>query len=795
MDYKLIDIPNYELDEIIIENIDQSEKIIIVVSFIFEKGLDLIIEKLKNIDNPENIIIITSNYLKSTEPKALRKLLELKSIGSKIYLFDSLTSKENFHIKSYYFENENKNFFSCIIGSSNMSFSAFKLSHELNIEIKDKKICKEHKLKMLNLFSHPNLLELSNEVIIDYEKIYDENNNLFKEAESNITDDIKVIPFKEPNIVQKEALEVLKNSRMSGQNKGLVVMATGLGKTILAALDVAEIKPNKILFVAHREEILSQSKNSFKNFIPNKKYGFYKGKNKDTSNEYIFASIQTLGKKSQLEKFKKNEFDYIIVDEFHHVGAKSYKNLVEYFEPKFFLGLTATPNRTDNVDILQFCGGNLLYRKDLIDGVNLKLLSNFNYLGIIDKYVDYTKITWRGKKFDELDLDKNLNTSKRANYIFENWKKHKLTRTLGFCASIKHCNFMRDFFVAKGMRAVSVHSKSETNRAEALKMLIERQIDVIFSVDLFNEGVDIPVVDTIMMLRPTESKIVFIQQFGRGLRKAKGKKIVNVIDFIGNHKSFLEKPAALFDFNTDANSIGKFVLNYKENKLNIPDESRVFYDPETIDFFTEYSLKIKKEEFVKPVLGNYDDNLSSQIHKSFIKSKVGSFVNRGKYKYYSWDYMAGHIRPWYFIDEYNENKGYSNEQFIFVTLKKKENLKEKLRYKDRFKNEKLFSWEAIKGTSENEKNGKAIMNHKKNGNNIHLFVKAHYSQKYFVYCGKINFLTGGGGTSTADYLKHVKDGNKVEDLKPFSADFELETPLQGDIKEEFLRISKLVASN
>jgi len=794
MDYKLIDIPNYELDEIIIENINQSEKIIIVVSFIFEKGLDLIIEKLKNIDNPENIIIITSNYLKSTEPKALRKLLELKSIGSKIYLFDSLTSKENFHIKSYYFENENKNFCSCIIGSSNMSFSAFKLSHELNIEIKDKKICKEHKLKMLNLFSHPNLLELSNEVIIDYEKIYDENNNFFKEAESNIADDIKVIPYKEPNLVQKEALEVLKNSRMSGQNKGLVVMATGLGKTILAALDVAEVKPNKILFVAHREEILNQSKNSFKNFIPNKKYGFYKGKNKDLNNEYIFASIQTLGKKSQLEKFKKNEFDYIIIDEFHHVGAKSYKNLVEYFEPKFFLGLTATPNRTDNIDILQFCGGNLLYRKDLIDGVNLKLLSNFNYQGIIDKYVDYTKITWRGKKFDELDLDRNLNTSKRANYIFENWKKHKLTRTLGFCASIKHCNFMRDFFVAKGIKAVSVHSKSETNRAEAIKMLIERQIDIIFSVDLFNEGVDIPVVDTIMMLRPTESKIVFIQQFGRGLRKADGKKIVNVIDFIGNHKSFLEKPAALFDFNTDANSIGKFVQNYKENKLNIPDESRVFYDPETIDFFTEYSLKIKKEEFVKPVLGNYDDNLTSQIHKSFIKSKVGSLVNQGKYKNYSWDYMAGHIRPWSLLDQYNENNGYSNEQFIFVTLKKKENIDEKLKYKDRFKNEKLFSWEAIKGTSENEKNGKAIMNHKRNGNNIHLFVKAHYLQKYFVYCGKINFLSGGGGTSTIDYLKHVKDGKKVEDLKPFSADFELETPLQGDIKEEFLRISNLISN-
>jgi superfamily II DNA or RNA helicase len=796
MESKLIDIPNNELDEIINQNIEQSEKVLIVVSFIFEKGLGLILDKLKKFHNPSNITIITSNYLKSTEPKALRKLLNLKSLGSKIYLFDSLTSNEKFHIKSYYFENEKNNFFSCIIGSSNMSFSAFKLSHELNIEIRDKKICKEHKDKMSNFLTHINLLEISEEVISDYEKVYDENKNIFRESEDEEGDDITVIPFKEPNVVQEEALKVLKEARNKlGQNKGLVVMATGLGKTILAALDVVQFMPKKILFVAHREEILIQSKNAFKYFMPNKKYGFYKGKNKDTKNDYIFASIQTIGKKSQLEKFKKDEFEYIIVDEFHHVGAKSYKNLVDYFKPKFFLGLTATPNRTDNVDILQFCGGNLLYRKDLIDGVNLKLLSNFDYQGIIDKYVDYTKITWRGKKFDEADLDRNLNTSKRANYIFENWSKHKLTRTLGFCASIKHCNYMRDFFITKGVKAVSVHSKSETNRAEAIKMLSEKKIDILFSVDLFNEGVDIPSVDTIMMLRPTESKIIFIQQFGRGLRKAIGKEVVKVIDFIGNHKSFLEKPAALFNFNTDANSVGKFIQNYKENKLNLPDESRVFYDPETIDFFTEYSLMIKKEEFVKPVLGDYVSDLSSQMHKSFIKSKLGSLVNKGKHPMYSWDYMAGHIRPRLFLDEYKENRGYSNEQFIFVTLKKKGNIKETLKYNDHFENEKLFRWEAVKGTSENEKNGKAIMNHKKNNSSIHLFVKSHYLQKYFIYCGKINFLSGGGGTTTSEYLKHFADEKTVETLKPFSANFELETPLQGDIKEEFLRISKLINVN
>ena len=185
MESKLIDIPNNELDEIINQNIEQSNKVLIVVSFIFKEGLELVFDKLKSFHNPSNITIITSNYLKSTEPKALRKLLELKSLGAKVYLFDSITSRENFHIKSYYFENEDKNFYSCFIGSSNISFSAFKLSHELNIEINDKKICKEHKDKMLNFLSHPNLLEINEEVISDYEKVYgyfiesNKQNNIF----------------------------------------------------------------------------------------------------------------------------------------------------------------------------------------------------------------------------------------------------------------------------------------------------------------------------------------------------------------------------------------------------------------------------------------------------------------------------------------------------------------------------------------------------------------------------------------------------------------------------------------
>ena len=468
-----------------------------------------------------------------------------------------------------------------------------------------------------------------------------------------------------------------------------------------------------------------------------------------------------LEKKKELEKFKPSNFDYIIIDEFHHVGAKSYKSLVNYFKPKFFLGLTATPNRTDNIDILQYCGNNLIYKKDLIDGIKLKLLSNFNYKGIIDKYVDYTKITWRGKKFDEAQLEKSLNKSKRAEYIYKNWLKYKQSRTLGFCASINHCNYMQDYFKSKGVKVLSVHSKSETNRSEAIRQLSEKKIDIIFSVDLFNEGVDIPTVDTIMMLRPTESKIIFIQQFGRGLRRAdaEGKKFVNIIDFIGNHKTFLEKPAALFDFDLSSKEIGSFLKKYKDNSLDLPDESRVFYDPETIDFFKKYSLKMKKEEFVKFEDGDLTQTPESQLHKAFNKTDVyklfkytGKAANPDVYK------MFGHVRP----------KGVK-EQFIFVNLIKTD-FQVEYQYQDYFKSNKLLHWQSTKGTKEDNEAGQAIINHKSTGKDIHLFVRtSSLASRKFLYCGKMNFLNGKGNG-------------------PFDVDFELEVPLPEKVSEEFIRV-------
>ena len=399
---KIIDIPNYKLDEIILEKLSQSEKVTIVVSFFFVSGLKLILNGLNSFEDKSKITILTSNYLKSTQPEALEILLKLKNYGAKVYLYDSLSSGKSFHIKSYGFKLSESNY-SLIVGSSNMSSTALRDGNELNIEDNSASSYESFENLILSIIEDPNTKTLSQDLIEQYKNVYEESENMFIKN-TDFIDEIRPISFKEPNSVQKDALEILEVNREEGVKRGLVVMATGLGKTILSVLDIAKFKAKRILFVAHREEILKQSAETFKKFIPDRTYGFYQSSIKDIKADYLFASIMTIGKKSELEKFDKKQFDYIVVDEFHHAGAKSYRNLLEYFDPKFFLGLTATPNRSDNVDILQFLNNNLIYRKDLIDGVNLEILSKFDYHGINDKYVDYTKITWRGKNLMSLNL-------------------------------------------------------------------------------------------------------------------------------------------------------------------------------------------------------------------------------------------------------------------------------------------------------------------------------------------------------------------------------------------------------
>lgn len=329
MDTKLIKVPEKYLDDYINHFIQKSNKINIAVSFFFKSGLSLIIDALESFSNKENINIITSNYLNSTEPEALWELLNLKNNGAKIYIYDSIKSGKGFHIKCYSFTNEKDKFFRTIIGSSNVSRAAFRDSHEVN-NVSDEKDLQVEISKYFNkLLNDGNCYALTADFIKEYELNYKSENNIF--LNKSLSEDIEVIAYKEPNIIQKDALEIIGSNRELGVKKGLVVMATGLGKTILSALDVSSFKPKKMLFVAHREEILKQSCETFKNFIKQKTFGFYQGEKKESNKDYLFGSIQTIGRKSELEKFRKDEFDYIIIDEFHHTGAKSYKNLIDYF--------------------------------------------------------------------------------------------------------------------------------------------------------------------------------------------------------------------------------------------------------------------------------------------------------------------------------------------------------------------------------------------------------------------------------------------------------------------------------
>lgn len=615
-------IPNQPLDFLINENLITAQEIIISVSFIFKSGLILILQNLEKSAYKSKITIITSNYLKSTEPEALEILLKLKDLGVNVYLYDSITSNRSFHMKSYLFlDNDNQ---TLIVGSSNLSITALRTGQELNLITDELEVVRNYKDIITKLLADPYTKMLSKELIEEYKVLYEQSNHLFNE-------DIVSLSIK-PNIIQLDALEILKAERSLGLTKGLIVLATGLGKTFLSALDAKQFNANKVLFVAHREEILKQSLNSYKRVMPEKSCGLYQGNSKDKESDFIFASIQTLGRVENLRDFEPEHFDYIVVDEFHHVGAKSYKNLVSYFKPKFFLGLTATPNRSDNVDILQYCGNNEIYRKDLIDGIDLELLCNFDYYGINDKYVDYTRITWRNKKFDIEELDVNLNSDDRISYIYDKWFELKQSRTLAFCSSITHCEAMTAYFSGQGHKSLSLHSKSKVSREDAINQLKNGSLEILFTVDLFNEGVDIPEIDTLLMARPTESKIIFIQQLGRGLRLHSNKNIVKVIDFIGNHKSFLDKPAALFGFESTNKNIKEFLEKYKVGKLDLPRGSRIFYDPESIEFMDRLSnIKIDYDQFYQ----EYKINNGSRPTASDFYQFIGK-LNDVRLKHGSW---------------------------------------------------------------------------------------------------------------------------------------------------------------
>lgn len=526
--------------------------------------------------------ILTSDYLDVTDPEALRLLLLLRERGAEVRVFTT-GDTGSFHLKAYIFarvDGDQVHSGTAFIGSSNISRQALRDGLEWNYRVvypSDPGFL-EARQRFDELFGHENSLVLSDAWIDAYERRREQPVRPIAPGSA----EVEAPPT--PHPIQEEALDALMATRKAGYRRGLVVLATGLGKTWLAAFDALQMGARRVLFVAHREEILAQAAATFLRTRPQARVGFYMGQSRDAEVDVLCASVQTLARAQHLERFSPQHFDYVIVDEFHHAAAGTYRRLLRHFAPSFLLGLTATPERTDQSDILSLCDDNLVFTTDLFDGIRAGLLAPFHYYGIWDESVDYREIPWRNGRFDPEQLSTKLATLARARHALKQWQDRAQARTLAFCVSTRHADFMAAQFNRAGVTAAAVYAGSDLGRAEALEALKVGRLKVVFSVDLFNEGVDLPAIDTVMMLRPTESKILFLQQLGRGLRRAEGKDKLVVLDFIGNHQSFLHKPQTLFRTGTTFKNLANFARSLEFGRLELPDGCYVNFDLKLIDF-------------------------------------------------------------------------------------------------------------------------------------------------------------------------------------------------------------------
>ncbi|MBF4381868.1 DEAD/DEAH box helicase family protein, partial [Vibrio anguillarum] len=402
----------------------------ISVSFVQPSGLDLLFDPILDaLKSGASLKLLTSDYLAITHPVALRRLMILAERGAQCRIF-TCESQHSFHMKSYIFVKTEQGIISegCAwVGSNNISKTALLQSYEWALRHDFEQPATSPAAQEFEyireqfsaIFSHEQSMTLSHHWIDDYLLRY---KKLSMQRSLTLLDGADEAPeIPTPNSMQVLALSALNQSREQGYVRGLVVLATGMGKTWLAAFDAQQMQAKRVLFVAHREEILTQAESTFSKLIPNAKTGLYNGAEKTEEADYLFASVATLGKKAQLARFKADDFDYIVVDEFHHASARSYRDLLAYFQPAFLLGLTATPERSDQADILSLCDNNLVFERNLVHGIDEKILVPFHYYGIYDQFVDYQEIPWRNGKFDPTALDSAFATKQRAEHIYQHW--------------------------------------------------------------------------------------------------------------------------------------------------------------------------------------------------------------------------------------------------------------------------------------------------------------------------------------------------------------------------------------
>ncbi len=523
------------------KEIQSSDRIDLLVSFIRYSGLMMIYNDLKAFTNRGGKLrVITTTYMGATQPKAIQKLAELSNTEIKISYNVKST---RLHAKAYMFQRES-GYSTAYVGSSNLSHAAIADGMEWNVKVTEQDMPTMMSKMRATFETYWNHEEFETYRPADYEKLQTavnlENHKSVKEG-AHYAFEVRPYPF------QETILEALHTERESkNRYRNLVVAATGTGKTAIAAFDYrnlrAEKKDARLLFIAHREEILKQSRDCFRQVLRDGNFGeLAVGSHRAAHPEHLFMSIQTLNSSRFCEKMDPDYYDMIIVDEFHHAAAASYQKLLQYFQPKILLGLTATPERMDGGDILQYFGGHIAAEIRLPDAIERRLLCPFHYFGVADP-IDLSSVKWTKGQYDV----KELNAIYTGNGVLAKQRAQAILRALddytadmedvkaiGFCVSQAHAHYMADYFNGNGMAAMALDAHSpDADRISARQRLERGELKVIFTVDLFNEGVDIPSVDTVLFLRPTNSMTVFLQQLGRGLRLSEGKDALTVLDFV-----------------------------------------------------------------------------------------------------------------------------------------------------------------------------------------------------------------------------------------------------------------------
>lgn len=585
--------------------------------------------------------ILTTDYLTFSEPKALDKLAEYTNIELKMYCTEE--KGEGFHTKGYIFKEDE--IYRIIVGSSNLTSSALTMNKEWNTRIisTEQGEYANNIMEEFTSFWNSNSAKAYSDFIEQYRINYEiirKQKEIAKQVDIPSIEQYKL----QPNKMQIEFVANLQKLMEAGEEKALLISATGTGKTYASAFAVREENPKKALFVVHREQIAKQAIKSFKNVFGNtKSFGLISGTSKNYEEDYLFSTMQMMAKSEVRERFARDEFDIIIIDEVHRAGADSYHRILDYFRPRFWLGMTASPDRTDGFDIYALFNHKIAYEIRLQQALEENLLCPFHYFGITDLEID-------GEVFDDNTGVRNftrLVCDERVDYVLEKAKYFGYSgdrvKGLIFCSRKDEAQELSVKFNERGYRTDFLcGDDSQDRREECIERLTNDNrtdsLDYIFTIDIFNEGVDIPEINQVIMLRPTQSPIVFIQQLGRGLRKAENKEYVVILDFIGNYMNNFMIPIALSGDRTyNKDNIRRYLL---EGERIIPGSSTIHFDEiskkrifSSIDVANFSDIKLIKENYTNlknklgriPSLQDFDDYGEMDVLRIFDNNSLGSY--------------------------------------------------------------------------------------------------------------------------------------------------------------------------